>query len=446
MTMTTNSSSLRPLAPNVAVAAVCSPLEVGAHNAPAAADAFAARLAGLGCAVLNLGVVDTPDRAVAAGRRATEAHLDAIVIVAVSWYEDYLVFDLLEECAAPLLLWALPGMETGALCGHQQLTACLHQLGRRYHALYGPPEQLTPDGEAMDWLRACALHAGLRRARIGHAGHRAGGMTEVAVNELALKKAVGPRVVPLDLPQLLADAQTADPDRARDLWDSVKARAGRCQVDDAAGLDSMKVYLAVKQRVDQHGLSALTVGCYPHLMGKVCLAASLLADQGIPLGCEGDVNGAVGQLLLTRLTGLPTHNTDWLDPLDDGSVVLTHCGSGSFSLAEHPDQITLAPVRLMDQGCCARFTARPGPVTLVNLMPAGDGYRCAVLTGEALSTGMAFPGNPLRVRFPQPIDRLLHWIHEAGIGHHWMAVNARADRALRHWAALASPALTLVEP
>ena len=28
----------------------------------------------------------------------------------------------------------------------------------------------------------------------------------------------------------------------------------------------------------------------------------------------------------------------------------------------------------------------------------------------------------------------------------WMAVNARADRALRHWAALAAPALTLVEP
>ena len=58
------------------------------------------------------------------------------------------------------------------------------------------------------------------------------------------------------------------------------------------------------------------------------------------LACEGDVNGAVGQLMLTLLTGQPTHNTDWLDPLDDGTVVFTHCGSGSFSLAEQPSDIS----------------------------------------------------------------------------------------------------------
>ena len=72
--------------------------------------------------------------------------------------------------------------------------------------------------------------------------------------------------------------------------------------------------------IKEHNLDALTIGCYPHLMGKVCLAASLLADEGIPFACEGDINGAVGQLILTWLTGMPTHHTDFLDATDDGAL------------------------------------------------------------------------------------------------------------------------------
>ena len=148
----------------------------------------------------------------------------------------------------------------------------------------------------------------------------------------------------------------------------------------------MKMLAAVRQLVERHGLDALAIGCYPHLMGRVCLAASMLADEGVPLACEGDVNGAVGQLMLTLLTGQPTHNTDWLDPFDEDTVVFTHCGSGSFSLAEKPSDVQLASVRLMGQGVCALFPARPGPVTLVSIIPRDSGYQVALLEGEAVST------------------------------------------------------------
>jgi len=216
-------------------------------------------------------------------------------------------------------------------------------------------------------------------------------------------------------------------------------------VSAADGLDSMRIYAAVKELVDRQQLDALTIGCYPHLMGRVCLAASLLADEGVPLACEGDANGAVGQLMLTLLTGQPTHNTDWLEPLDDGSVVLTHCGSGSFSLAQSPELVELASVRLMGQGVCALFPAKPGPVTLVNLLPRGDAYQLALLEGEALVTEMVFPGNPLRVRFECPTPQLIEWIHAEGIGHHWMAGYGHVGAEIRQWARIAGPSLRLVE-
>jgi len=158
-------------------------------------------------------------------------------------------------------------------------------------------------------------------------------------------------------------------------------------------------------------------------MGKVCLGASLLAEEGIPIGCEGDINGTLGMLILTRLTGQPVHNTDLLDPIPaHNSIVLSHCGSGGFSLAGDPSQITLGPVRLMNQGLCCLFTARPGPCTLINLVPTLDGYRMGVLYGEAVETTMVFPGNPLEVRFKSDYRDVLAWIVDQGLGHHWMAV------------------------
>ncbi|MHC4562271.1 MAG: hypothetical protein ACYS8X_05800 [Planctomycetota bacterium] len=407
---------------------------------------MAALLTAAGCEVAELGPVGDPAQAAAAGNKLAESGVDAVAFATVCWYEDYLALDLLEYCNAPVLLWSLPGMETGALCGSQQLTCFLKQMDHPYGCVFGPVEKGENLTSTLAFLRAAALKLTLRRARVGIAGHRPAGMTEVAASEFAMKKSVGPRVVPLDLPQLLQDAEQMTEDEARKLWADVTGRAAVCKVDEATGVDSMKVYLTVKKLVKDKLLSAVTIGCYPHLMGRVCLASSLLADEGIPLGCEGDVNGAVAQLMLTRLTGGPTHNTDWLEPLEDGSIVFTHCGSGSFTLAENAGDITLDSVRLMGQGVCALFPARPGPVTMVNLIPFGGGYQLALLEGEALSTDMVFPGNPLRVRFEPSTPELIDWIHAEGVGHHWMAGYGSVGRELRHWVKLAGPSLRLVEP
>jgi L-fucose isomerase-like protein len=441
--MTQTSKSLTP---RIGVASLSSPLEIGADRAPAAAENLARALESIGCDVVQLGSLDEPDKSVAAGRKLAESHVHAVAFAAVTWYEDYLALDLLEECSVPVLLWSLPGMQTGALCGSQQLTAYLKQLGVPYRCVFGELDSAEGLERAKAFLLASALKEKMRRARIGLAGHRVVGMTEVSANEMALKKAIGPRVVTLDMPLLLARADEMPNDQARRTWQQLTSRSAACEVSEEEGLDSMRVYAAIKELVDRHRLDALAIGCYPHLMGRVCLAASLLADEGIPLGCEGDVNGAVGQLMLTLLTGEPTHNTDWLEPMDDGSVVFAHCGSGSFSLAEKQDDIKLASVRLMGQGVCALFPAKPGPVTLLSLLPLGDGYQCAMLEGEAISTEMVFPGNPLRVRFPQPTSQLIDWIHAEGVGHHWMAGYGHVGDEIRQWASIAGGSLRLVRP
>jgi L-fucose isomerase-like protein len=156
-------------------------------------------------------------------------------------------------------------------------------------------------------------------------------------------------------------------------------------------------------------------------MGRLCLAGSLLADEDVVVGCEADMNSTVAMHILTRLTGQPVHNTDGLGvDLDENSIVFSHCGNGSTTLAETPESVEAAHVRLMHRGCCLLFPGKPGPVTLVNLVGRRGTYRIGIAVGEAVSTDMVFAGNPTKVIFANGARRYLDAVAEAGLGHHWM--------------------------
>ena len=405
------------------LAVMASPLEVGADRAPLLLSKAQEALGEMGMEICPYATPITHAReAVDAGAFFYEQRVHAICAIAVSWFEDYLGLDMLEECDVPLVLWAIPGMETGALCGTQQLGFMLRQLSTPYKMLYDTLESPLTRDKLLSFASAAALRYHLRRARIGHIGHRVEGMTETTGHEVALKKVFGPRIVQVGTQTLLDRATQIEDGVVRAAWEGLKRQAGEVTCSDEAGLESLKIHRALRSLIEEERIDAVSLGCYPHLMGKGCLAASLLGETGIPLACEGDINGALGMLMLTVLSGRPTHNTDLLDPIpEEDAIVFSHCGSGAFSLAEGPDQVALASVRLMDQGLCCLFPAGPGPVTLINIVPTLGSYKMGILFGEALRTEMVFPGNPLKVRFESGWRDVLAWIAEEGLGHHWMA-------------------------
>ncbi len=433
----TNMEAGNKLCPRVAVFSLSSPLEVGAGNALKIVYAVSEALKRRNCEIVLSGLITSPDEAIASGKKAAGKFLDTVVFVPACWFEDYLALDFLEECDVPALLWALPGMETGSLCGSQQLASFLKYLSYKFQYVFGKAEDHSIIEQAVCFLRACALRSRLRRAKIGISGSHVNGMTHTAAFEFALKKSIGPRVIHLDLAEITAAAALKPKSTAYRVLNELKRKVDSCAITNEDGISAMKMYLALKDCVRVHNLAALTIGCYPGLMGKTCLAASLLADCGIPMACEGDVNGAAGQLILTLLSEQPTHNADWLEPLPDGSVVFTHCGSGSLSLADAGEKISLNRVRLMDQGACVLFPAKTGVVTLLSLVAGDNGYQVAMLRGEALKTSMVFPGNPVRVRFDNPFKEICDWIFAEGIGHHWMIAYGDYTKEIKAWAHIA---------
>ena len=408
--------------PTVGVVVSYAPLEVGWEEAPALRTRVIKRLGQLG---LELVPADEPVHSLATGAAAAEkfvaAGVDAIVWVAATWSYDHVATDVLARCPVPIAAWGLPGVETGSLCGSQQLVCTLTEMGHPREFIFGALDEPRATAKLMTFLSAAAVAGRLRRARFGMIGHRVMGMTEVAFHEYDLKEVLGPIVCYLGVDELVARMADADDAAASRLWGEIKGRAGRCAVDDACGMDAMRCALAMKQWAEEESLAGIAVGCYPDMMGRVCLGCGLLAEQGVVTACEGDMNSAVLTYMMHHLSGGPVHNTDLLDVDEaDRTMVLSHCGNSAISLAACRDDVALEPVRLMGQGVVSQYPGRPGRVTYANLVGRKGTYRLTYGLAEALEAEMVFPGIPMKLQTPLSIEQFLGRTADFGSGHHWM--------------------------
>jgi len=405
--------------PKIGLTVVYHPYEEGANDAPMLLSRTNLMLNRLDLEVVCADPVHDAATAIEAGKRFREQRVDLICLPLATWSSDYVVLDMLEQIDAPVITWAFPGINTGSLCGCQQISCVLKELGKEYRFVYG--DELDAHNEIQAYSRAVALRNRLRTVRLGLIGYRIQGMTEVTFDEYALKSVLGPRVIHVGVEKLKDEIEGIEEEKARAKWEEVKKKVGRVVSREEECLYSIKAYLAMRKLVEENGLTGLATECYPGLMGQVCLPHSLLSEEGVVAACEGDINSAVAMLMLFELTGLPVHNTDLLAAYkEDGSLVLSHCGSGGFSLAESSKDVTLGPVRLAHNGVCVLFPSKPGEVTLVNLVGRQDTYRMCIIEAQAVSTEMVFPGNPIRVKIPISVDDFLKIVAKFGFGHHWM--------------------------
>lgn len=406
--------------PKIGLAIVRHPFEEGAEDAPQIAVDAAAVL-DFAEVISAPSICESDSTAREAGKLFRDADVDAIVVVLATWSSDAVSTRILDYANVPIVTWALPAVSTGSICGVHQLTSVLTELDYDYRFVYGKLTEQRCVEEAKAYIRAAMIKKRLRTVNLGQVGHRVEGMTEVSFDEFSLRKIFGPAVEYLAIDQFFKLRDSQDAARASEIWESVKAKAGKVSVPDEDSLRSCRAYLALKQWVTERDLAGFALECYPNLMGEACLAYSLLADEGIAASCEGDVNSLLATLILYWLSGQPVHNTDLLTHYEsENSILLSHCGSGSFEIADNKGNIHLAPVRLAHKGLCVLFPGKPGKVTLLNLIGREGTYRMSAFTGDAIKTGMDFAGNPMRVVTSMNVIDLMYTIAEIGAGHHWM--------------------------
>ncbi len=97
-------------------------------------------------------------------------------------------------------------------------------------------------------------------------------------------------------------------------------------------IKAMRLYRAIKRIVEEEKLSALTLSCFKLIeqTGTTgCLALSLLNDDGIIAGCEGDLQSIFTQLAVKVLTSKASFmaNPSMINARTN-EIVLAHCTVG----------------------------------------------------------------------------------------------------------------------
>jgi len=420
--------------PRIGLVVSYAPLEVEYEKAPELLEQAKQQLGKLPLEIVS---VDSPVYDLATGAKAAElfcqSGIDVICWIAATWSFDHISIDVISRVNVPLVAWGLPGVETGSLCSSQQLISVLTELNHPRKFVFGELTNEQTQKAVLEFAQAAAVLNRLKSSRLGMLGHRTIGMTEVAFHEYDVKEIFGPIVVYLSTDELQKRRDKMDRRQARKLWEKLKLRTGKCKVADADGVRSMMSLLALKQWVKQNGLAGVAIGCYPALMGEVCLACGLLAEEDVVTSCEGDINSLILTYLMHHIGSAPLHNTDLLD-VDhvDNTCVLSHCGNSAISLAGGKEDVTLDSVRLMGQGAVSLYPAGPGEITMANLCGKKNSYRLTYAIGQAVEAEMVFPGIPVKVKLPCTIKVFLEQTAQFGTGHHWMIAYGNMGRQLEY--------------
>lgn len=362
--------------------------------------------------------------------------VDMLHALVVSWSFDHYTIEIQQKVQRPVNIRAIPGIRSGSIVGSQQLNCLLEDIEVPHRIHYGGLEDKAVTGKAVTFAKACAIQRKLFGSRIGVIGRRTEGMSPTAVDEIEILRLFGIRLLNYGMDELFDLAGCITQKDALAAWEDWVKGASKVVSKSDHGIQSARNYLALKRLIAEQGLDAITIGSYPKCQGTMCAPIAWLNEEGIPAGCEGDVNSTICMLILSILTDHPVHFGEML-ALDEkeNTIVSSHCGCGSPSLADDKGFI-LHPVRLANDGVCIRFTAKPGPVTYVNLVGRKGNYRMCALEGEAVKTGMVFEGNPLKFIIKTPLATVWRLVNDHGLGHHWMTGYAHISDELAEFCQL----------
>ncbi len=386
-----------------------------------ATDRIAALLAPYG-EVVNPGFVEYEPDADRATEAFNAAGVDLIVALELAYQKGIIAVRPLLRTTAPVLVWntqqirRLPEdadfdliMENSGMAGLPELTSALIRAGRPFELLtshIADPQGLKAIGE---YAAAAGTARRLNAMRVGMIGHPYEGMTDLMVDYLSLRDVVGPVVWPIEPEKVAVKVSEMDATRVKAFVREQGARHDASQMPPELFDRSARLALALLDvaregpfdalaTFDQVWLTDPRVGIVPSF------GTGYLCAQHIPVATEADVTTAVAMMILQEVAGEVTFLENYVIDFENDAIILSHDGHGNPALAAEAKKVRIKPSIYYEgvngRGAGLEFAYKPGPVTILSLIPLGDGdWRMIVSEGESL------PMEPRPVAAPQMLFR-----------------------------------------
>lgn len=364
-------------------------------------------------------------------------------------------------CDLPLGVWATP---EPVLTGDVQLNNFVSlnmsmSIARGVRDMQSNPVQWylgAPDDKALitrlrQSIRALAARKALRGARIGMVGGLAPTFYNMEVASDTLAQSLGVWVEHVDM-HALTDRMAAqsDVDVTQELA-QMSAVATVDGVSDAQMALTARAVLGLRELAREGGYDALAVSDWPALQENPGMhpgaAFSWLEEKDVlPIASEGDVLGAVTQMVVKSLTGRLGCLLDMTSPdLTRDQILMWHGGGGPLHMAKdnigwinHP-MIGRGTEQGPVHGAIADYEFAHGPVTVVRIAHSGTAQ--FVVEGkiaEGAAAGFTgcrgWVGSFTSGQKPCSAADIVTTVMEQGLEHHFILVPGHEEQVLEEFA------------
>lgn len=360
--------------------------------------------------------------------------VDLLIQLYGAFTGDDVCCTLADALHVPIILWA-PREEkwerqdrlyANALCSATMNGASLTRIHAPWHILFGNSDEARVQRELTTLVSAYAAKKAIQGMTYGLFGYRPTAFYNCAFDEVTIRRTFGIHVEETDLkvvfdrmaelPQEQVDAQMA---LVSGCWDTTALPEGHLE-------NHARLYLALKELFKQQGYDYAAIKCWPE-MGNLhttpCAVLGRLADEGITISCEGDMDAGIAALVENVLSGQATFITDLIN-IDEqkNTVTFWHCGNAAPSLHNRADGVTMCNHPLAGQGTAFWCALKDGPVTAARFTNIDGQYRLFLLRGNAVPTTRNTRGSMVNVQVKTPVLELVNKLAENGMSHHWSVV------------------------
>ncbi|NDV64860.1 fucose isomerase [Bacteroides sp. 224] len=226
----------------------------------------------------------------------------SIIFIATGGVER-LVMQSFEFLPRPVVMLA-DGMQN-SLAAALEISSWLRSRGIKSEILHGEVKAIIRRIQALS--KNFQAERSLAKKRVGVIGTPSSWLISSNVDYLLAKRRWGVQYIDISLENVQERFAQISDDEVGEACVVFTNKALACREGSPEDLiKAMRLYRAIKQICTEENLDAITLSCFK-LMDLTettgCLALSLLNDEGILAGCEGDLQSIFTLLVIQALTG-----------------------------------------------------------------------------------------------------------------------------------------------
>jgi L-arabinose isomerase len=394
----------------------------------------AKRLERPGVAVVNLGLIDSPERSREAGHQSRREDIDVLFLYVTTYALSNTVLPLVQRAGVPVVVLDLQPQAaidyqafnllndrtamTGewlAFCSACPMPEIANVTARAripFHQVTGVLDEQQTWEEIEQWLAAARVRSTLAACRLGLMGHYYSGMLDIMTDVTLLSIVFGTHVEIVEVDELSALAASVNDEEIARRVDEFRAAfdvQSDCPPEELRR--AARTSLALDAFVAHHDLDALAYyykgsgnAVNEDTMSSIILGTSLLTARHIPVAGEYEVKNALAMMIMDILGAGGSFTEFYAMDFNDDLVLMGHDGPGHIAIAEGRTKVRPLSVYhgKVGRGLSVEMSVKHGPVTLLSVAEDVESrFKLLVAEGECVAGETLEIGNTnSRYRFP----------------------------------------------